>query len=170
MNKVIESNRLLFQTLTIDDHQYFHKLVTNPFGRKYLFDDHILSEEETIDILRTNERYFLEKSLGLWKIIEKDSFSPVGVTGLWFFFEEPQAQLLYVLSPDYTGKGYATESSKEVIKYAFTSLNYKYITASFDKMNTASKQVCERLNMKRCKELVVDGNCLLFYRLENTQT
>jgi ribosomal-protein-alanine N-acetyltransferase len=163
----MESNRLQFQKLGIEDHQYFHELMTNPFGRKYLCDDVILSEKETESMLQTNEDLFKEKSFGLWKIIDKKSLIPVGVVGLWFFFEEPQAQLLYILSPAHVGKGYATEASAEVIKYAFTHLNYEYIDASLDLPNNASGQVCERLGMVKFKELTYEGKPILFYRLEN---
>jgi [ribosomal protein S5]-alanine N-acetyltransferase len=170
VNITIESKRLLFHKLSIEDHQYFHKLVTNKLVRRYLFDDLILTEAETESLLQTNEHLFKTKSLGLWKIIEKKSLIPVGVTGLWFFFEEPQAQLLYILSPEHTGKGYATEASAEVIKYALTDLNYKYIDASFDTLNIKSGLVCERLGMMKFKETEWEGKNLLFYRLKKIRS
>ncbi len=162
----MESERLLFNVLSIEDHEYFHEIVTHPFGRQYLFDDLILSKEESEEILRTNQRHFKEKSLGLWKIVEKETLKPVGVVGLWFFFEEPQAQLLYILSSEYAGNGYATEGSAEVINYAFSYLNYEYIDASIDLPNTNSKKVCERLGMVKFKELNWEGKDILFYRLK----
>lgn len=55
----------------------------------------------------------------------------------------------YVFNPVYYGKGYATESCRSIIDYAFKKLNARRIVAMCNPENTASWKLLERLNMRR---------------------
>lgn len=82
----------------------------------------------------------------------KSNGAYAGFVGLWMFFDEKQPQLLYGLLPDKTGLGYATEASRAIIHYAFNELKFNYFIASCDTPHTASRKVCERLNMTMIEE------------------
>lgn len=58
-------------------------------------------------------------------------------------FEEPQAQLLYLLLPEFTGQGDATEGSATNKVYAFNELNYEYVDASFALPTIVSLKICQ---------------------------
>jgi RimJ/RimL family protein N-acetyltransferase len=61
--------------------------------------------------------------------------------------------------------GYATESSKAIVEYAFSSLRFKHLVASFDKPNTASEKVCQRLGMIKKEEKEINEKQTVFYTL-----
>lgn len=166
---ILNTTRLKLVPMNQNDFTLFHKTNTNSFVRKYLWDDEIIPETISIDILKTVEGKFKNEKWGLWKIIDKKSKNYMGYIGFWYFFDENYPQLIYAILPEFTKKGYATEASIKMIDFAFNTLNFKYLTASMDKPNEASVNVCKRLNMNMDKEKEIEGKPTLFFILHNVE-
>lgn len=147
------------------DEDLFHTMNTDPFIRKYLWDNEVMPRDTSREILAKNEAYFLKEGFGLWKIQLRKEKEPVGYTGLWYFFNEPQPQLLYVLKKEFTGRGIATEVCNIIIDYAFSRLGFNYLLASTDEPNLASQKVAERIGMKKSGVKQIDGKSTIFYRI-----
>lgn len=60
----------------------------------------------------------------------------------------------YVFNKNYHNKGYATESIKTLIDYAFKNWKTRRIIALCNPLNTSSWKLLERLNMRREGELI----------------
>ena len=60
-----------------------------------------------------------------------------------------QAEIGWVLAPDMTGQGYATEAARELVRVAFDELEVHRVWAQLDGQNEASARICERLGMRR---------------------
>jgi RimJ/RimL family protein N-acetyltransferase len=60
-----------------------------------------------------------------------------------------QAELGWVLHPDYAGHGYATEAVRELIRICFTDLGLRRVTANCFADNVASWRLMERVGMRR---------------------
>jgi [ribosomal protein S5]-alanine N-acetyltransferase len=150
--------------LLLEDFSIFETTMTDPFVRKYLCDDRILSKDELLDMMRQNHQTWMNASYGLFKVVTINTLSCVGIVGLWKFFDEAQPQLFYALLPEYTGVGYATEASRAVLKYALEALNVSYLDASFDTPNAKSRSVLERLGMQPLKDEIIDGKPISFFR------
>jgi [ribosomal protein S5]-alanine N-acetyltransferase len=58
-------------------------------------------------------------------------------------------ELGYVFNRKYQGRGYATESARSLLDYAFTKLGARRIIAMCSTKNTPSWKLLERLNMRR---------------------
>lgn len=58
-------------------------------------------------------------------------------------------ELGYVFNRKYQGQGYATESAKALLDYAFKDLGARHILAMCNPENTPSWKLFERLNMRR---------------------
>lgn len=58
-------------------------------------------------------------------------------------------ELGYVFGLSYQGQGYATESAKALLNYAFLHLNARRIIAMCSSKNTSSWRLMERLGMRR---------------------
>ena len=147
-----------------NDLEIFHKTNIDPVVRKFLWDDQEIPDSLSAEIIKEVEKRFREEQWGLWKIINSSNEDYMGYIGYWYFFDEKQPQLLYVLLPEYTGNGYATEASKELIKYAFEVLKFDYVLAAVDKPNEESVKVCKKLNMELVEEKEIEGKPTLFYR------
>lgn len=72
----------------------------------------------------------------------------------------------YVFNKNYWGKGYATESLKAIIKFAFSNLSARRIVAMCDPQNTNSWRLLERVGMRR--EGTLRQNIYFFVDENNT--
>lgn len=90
---ILRSLRLTLYLFTKNDHSYFHDLNIDTV-RNFLWDGQEVRVEATKDILEKNEEYFKEKSFGLWKLESKVNNKIIGYAGLWYFFNEPQPQVI----------------------------------------------------------------------------
>ncbi len=166
MNNVLETNRLTLVPFRPEEVALLHQTFTNSFVREYLWDNEIITLEQTEAIIRANQEHFKNEWWGLWKILVKPDQAYAGFAGLWFFFEEKQPQLLYGLLPHKTKQGYATEAARAVLTYAFEQLHFPYLIAACNSPHQASKNVRERLNMKVIAEKQVNNQATTFYRLD----
>jgi [ribosomal protein S5]-alanine N-acetyltransferase len=166
MKPILQTGRLTLAPFESQDQELLHHTFTDPFVRKYLWDDEIIAPEQTQDILQANDGHFKKEGWGLWQIRTKADDTYAGFAGLWLFFDEAQPQLLYGLLPDQIKKGYATEAAQAVIRYAFEQLSFSYLVAACDTPHTDSRKVCERLNMELLEEKEMDGKPTAFYRID----
>jgi RimJ/RimL family protein N-acetyltransferase len=75
----------------------------------------------------------------------------------WHSREHRAGEIGYVLAPEHTGHGYATEAARELLRLGFDAergLGLHRITARLDPRNAASARVAERLGMRREAHLV----------------
>lgn len=161
-----QTDRLSLEPFTPSDLELLHQLFTDEAIRQYLWDDLVIDVGQTEDILKVNEILLNTRGFGLWKVIHQQTKQVIGFTGLWFFFEEPQPQLLYGLLPVYWRQGFATEAARSIVRYAFSELGFDYLIAATDPPNEASSSVAIKLGMKMIESKVVEGKMTLFWRVE----
>jgi len=162
---ILESERLRLIPFSGQDRDVLHKMFTDPFIRKFLWDDKIIDLNTATDIINKNDDHFRKDRWGLWSIRLVGSGKLLGFVGLWIFFDESQPQLLYGLYEEFTGNGYATEASSLILRYAFDQLQFHYLTAAMDKPHRPSQQVAKRLEMKLFSEKLIEGRPTLFYKI-----
>ncbi|RXZ73289.1 GNAT family N-acetyltransferase [Agromyces albus] len=63
--------------------------------------------------------------------------------------EHAQVEIGWVLHPAFQGRGLAFEGAREVLRFAFESLNAHRVQALLASRNLASAALCERLGMRR---------------------
>ena len=165
---ILETERLILTQIVESDLNTLHKIFTDPYVRRYLCDGQIWSLDPVEEMLEQNTKLFEEKQFGLWFIENKSDRAIMGFVGLWYFFEEEQPQLIYALLPKALKKGYATEAATKIIEYGFDEPDFDYLVASCDRPNIESQKVAARLGMKQVESRIVDGNPILFFRLDKT--
>ena len=165
-NLTIPTPRCTLIPFLKQDEALFLEINTEPFVRRYLWDDEIITTETVKDILRQNQDLFENSGYGLWKMVLNANGEVAGYAGLWYFFDEPQPQLLYVLREAHSSKGLATEAAHAVMDYAFANLGFEYLLAATDEPHVASQQVALRLGMTLAEKRVENGKPTLFYRID----
>ncbi|MEA5595971.1 GNAT family N-acetyltransferase [Rivularia sp. UHCC 0363] len=165
MDLTFETQRLLLKPILESDLNTLHGILIDPYVRKYLCDDQILSLQKVEEMLVESQKLFNEQKLGLWLIQTKNE-EIIGFVGLWYFFDEKQPQLVYALLPEATKKGYATEAATKILEYCFNTLGYHHLLASCDHPNVDSRKVAQRIGMKQVEEKLVDDKPLLFFKVE----
>ena len=165
MNFKLQSERLHLTPFSQNDQKVLHSIFTNEHVREFLWDDEVIPESQTSEILSINETQFKKERCGLWKVqLRSDKETVCGFAGLWYFFEEPQPQLIYGLLPDFTGLGLATESSKTIIDYAYNTLGFQYLMAATDKPHKQSIKVLVKCGFKQTTERMIEGKPTLFFK------
>ena len=87
----------------------------------------------------------------------RDTGAVIGdVVLFWHDATDGHAEIGYVLHPDHSGQGYATEAGEALLGLAFGGLRAHRVTAHIDARNTASAAVARRLGMRH-EATYVDG-------------
>ena len=76
----------------------------------------------------------------------------IGSIGYWTD-DEGHHCIDYDFNPEYSGKGYATEAAKELVRYLFKEVGVPAVYGDCDVRNEASWKLMERLGFRRMEQL-----------------
>ncbi|MFF2909220.1 GNAT family N-acetyltransferase [Paenibacillus sp. NPDC057934] len=146
---VTTTERLLIRTLEMKDREAFFRYRAMPEVYKYQSwrPEDINEVEKFISdnlavVPNTSDSWFQVA------ICLKDG-QLVGDVGIHFMEDGFQVELGYTLSPEFQGKGYASEAVRAVIDYLFTGLGKHRITGSVDPDNLKSIKLLENLGFRK---------------------
>ncbi len=150
----IETERLMIRLVQPEDLDPLMKLWTDPDVTQFVGGPR---EEEDLkknfmEDIENPERYTYD----LWPVIEKESSKLVGHCGILDkeIEEKTEYELNYFFSKDVWGKGYATEVSQALKKYAKKELKLNRLVAIIDPENSSSQHVAEKVGMHMKTEIV----------------
>ena len=144
---ILETKRLILRRQTESDVDPLVALWSNPQVTRYLGgprDQQALRESFVQSALSP-----FSDEYDLWPVVEKESGTVIGHSGLLDKEVEgkTEVELVYVISPDRWGNGYATEIALGLTSYAFESLELDRIIALIEPENKASERVAIKLGM-----------------------
>lgn len=151
MSKIIkfETERLKLRQWNDNDYSAFADLNSDPKVMEYF--PSLMSKNESDEMASKIKSLISTKGWGFWAVEERKNSKFIGFVGLHEPLPElpfsPCVEIGWRLSKDNWGKGYATEAAKEVIKYAFESLELPEVYSFTPVENSRSRAVMERLNM-----------------------
>lgn len=167
MTVIIETNRLLLRTFTIDDAELIYDLNKDAEVTRYTFDP-MNNLEQAKEVL---EKVILPQYVlynhGRWAVHVKEQLEFIGWCGLKYRPERHEVDLGYRFKKSAWGKGYATEAAFACLKYGFEKLNMAKITGRAVPENVGSWKVLEKIGMVFIMEEVVDGHLSRTYELSN---
>jgi ribosomal-protein-alanine N-acetyltransferase len=161
----LETDRLFFRQLTLDDLDELYSLYRNPNVRRYVYEDAMTYEETSDELEWMIDVYSSQPGLGLWGTILRETNEFIGRCGLlqWTIEERPEVELTYMLAEKYWGRGLGTEAARALMKYGFEELKLPRLICCIDRENLASISVAETLRMTFEKEVDTgEGPELLF--------
>ena len=142
---LLDTPRCRLRPLGHADARELHALWTHPEVRRFLWDGEVIPLSQTRDLLSESCSRHAAGEYGLWAATLQDQTDLIGFSGFWPFHEPRRVELLFGLSPDFWGRGYATEIAAAMITYGREHLGMKAVLASTDEPNPASVAVLERL-------------------------
>jgi [ribosomal protein S5]-alanine N-acetyltransferase len=158
MNIIIETERLLLRTFTINDAQLIYDLNLDPEVTRYTGDplqdtDHALQVLENVIL----PQYALYNH-GRWAVLVKPHLEFIGWCGLKTRPErDNETDIGYRFLKNSWGNGYATEAAFACLKYGFEKLGLRCIVGRAMPENVASIRVLEKCGMQYvCDEIVDD--------------
>lgn len=173
MKIYLETERLILREMLPSDAEGMFELDSNKTVHRYLGTKPVKTIEDsqkTIDYVRNQ---YKNRGIGRWAAIEKSTGDFIGWSGLKFYFEESFNNhtnfydLGYRFIPRYWGKGYATESAKAVLDYAFKVLNIETVVGMADVENVASNIVLKKIGLKYIEDFSYNDQTVAWYELKN---
>lgn len=151
--KTIETNRLFLRAFLPGDEKLLFELDSNPVVHKYLENNPIATIEQAREIIEKIQGQYVKNGIGRWATIEKSSGQFIGWSGLKFITDVENNQtnfydVGYRFMPQYWGKGYATESAKAALEYAFNTIKLKEVIGTCHEENKASRKALEKCGLK----------------------
>jgi [ribosomal protein S5]-alanine N-acetyltransferase len=170
---ILQSGRLVLRPVRPQDHAVLHALFSQLGVRRFVFDDEIISSEQTTEIIRTSGDLFRTQQFGLWLAERRGDSSGaadfVGFGGLWYFRDPPELELLYGVADAELKQGYGREIARAVVDYGFTRLQMAEVRASTDAAHADSRRLLEVLGFTFERRAVVGQLDTVFYSLCNSR-
>ena len=168
MNIILQTDRLLLRTFTIEDAPLIYELNLDPDVVRYTLDP-ISDIDHAKQVLEQSilPQYALY-NYGRWAVHIKDGLEFIGWCGLKCRPERNEIDLGYRFMKKTWGKGYATEAAYASIKYGFEKLNLTRIVGRAMPDNTNSIRVLEKCGMTYIGEEIVDGHPAKTYQIVTT--
>ena len=141
----LKTDRLVLRKIKMEDLSDVHEYASDPIVPRYL----LWYPHKTLSFTKAYLKY-------LQKLYSKGKFydwgiefngKMVGTVGFTSFdFKSNSAEIGYVLGREYWGQGIATEAVREILKFAFETLDLSLICAMFLPENVQSRRVLEKCN------------------------
>ncbi len=167
MDIIIETDRLLLRTFTMDDAELIFTLNQDPEVIKYTMDPlrDIAHAEEVLSTIILPQ--YALYNYGRWAVHTKNDTNFIGWCGLKARPERNEIDLGYRFSKSSWDKGYATEAAFASLNYGFNNLRLPRIVGRAMPQNITSLRVLEKCGMKYIGEDIVDGHLAKTYEALN---
>jgi len=158
----LETERLFLRKLTIEDLEDIFAYGSDEEVSKYVTWDTHQKIEDSKSFLDFALGRYNDRKVAPWGIEYKENQRLVGtIDFVWWKPGHRTAEIGYVLSRDYWGKGIMTEAAKEIIQYGFEQMGLVRIQAKCFEENVPSARVMEKIGMSfegiMRKEMFVKG-------------
>jgi RimJ/RimL family protein N-acetyltransferase len=152
--KILETDRLIFRHVNIDDLDDLYALYCDPEVIKYIPDAPRSSEETRQELEWHMNGHPRHPELGLWATIHKASNQFIGRCGLlpWTIDQREEVEVAYLLAKQYWGQGLGTEAARAIAQYGFEQLHLYRLICLIDQENEASIRVARNIGMTFEKE------------------
>lgn len=166
----VETERLILRDIEEYDARGMFELDSDPAVHEFLGKKPIKTIEEARQIIQFVRNQYVKNGIGRWAIIDKKTDDFIGWTGLKY--EERLRQefsyydLGYRLRKKYWGRGIATETAIESLKYGFDKFDLKEIGAAADVNHTASNTILKKIGLQFVDQFDFDRMPHNWYKIE----
>ena len=173
MNIHIETERLIIRDIEEYDVEGIFKLDSDPDVHEFLGKQPITTIEQAREVIDYIRNQYIKNGIGRWAVIDKETGDFIGWSGLKYEDgvreEFNYYDLGYRFRKEYWGKGIATETAIESLKYGFEILNLKEIGAAADVHHAASNKVLKKAGLKFIEIFDFEGDPHNFYNLRKSE-
>lgn len=164
----IETERVRIRALTIIDAGFMMQLMNTATWIKNIGNRNINNKTAASNYIANNiiNSYHVN-GFGLFLVAQKKDNQSIGICGIIKREGLVLPDLGFAFLPEYEGKGFATEASKAVVKYASESLQIAELAGITKPDNLASIRVLEKVGMefKQMIQLPQDANEFSLYTM-----
>jgi ribosomal-protein-alanine N-acetyltransferase len=170
MQIFVETERLILREMLEEDLVGMYELDSDPEVHRYLGNRPLKKKEEALEIIRSVRQQYIDRGIGRWSVIEKESNDFIGWAGLKLEKKEinnyaDYYDLGYRLRRKFWGKGIGRECAFETLKYGFGNMDLKEIFAAAHIQNQASNKILRGLGLKYLETFKYDRSFHNWYRI-----
>lgn len=146
----LESNRLIYRELSVDDANDHFLIESDEKVAKYMDKEIVKSVGDSKKNIEKLISEYNNKNAIEWVIVDKGTKKYIGSIGYWKIIPEHfRAEIGYCLHPNYWGKGLMQEAMQEIISFGFEVLKLHSIEANVNPENYNSLKLLEKMGFKR---------------------
>jgi ribosomal-protein-alanine N-acetyltransferase len=144
----LETEHLILRKLRTEDLGDMHIYGSNDEVSKFVSWNTHQSLSDTKVFLDNILEQYEKKKIAFWGIELKENRKLVGtINFVSINLKHKKAEMGYILSQEFWGKGIMTEATKEIIKFGFEKMNFVRIEAKCMVENIGSQRVMEKAGM-----------------------
>ncbi|MFH6960331.1 GNAT family N-acetyltransferase [Flavobacterium aquidurense] len=172
MKEPIETERLILRELIASDDKGMFELDSNPNVHVFVGKKPVKDIEESRSHIKIIQQQYKDFGAGRWAVVLKESGEFIGWSGIKFITNEINQhkdfyEIGYRFIEKHWGKGYATESGKAFVDYAFDVMKVEALYAYADEGNENSRKILEKLGMRYVNSFEYEGELEIWYELKN---
>lgn len=149
------TERLAIRPFKSNDLQDVFNIYNNDDTCKYLLHDKWTHENMQEEFNKKLENNTLTKETILSLAVVNNS-KVIGDLSVWYTDIKDTVEIGYSFSNEASGRGYATEAVRGLVKKLFDELDVHRIQANLDARNKASQKLCERIGMRKEAHFIQD--------------
>lgn len=142
------TERLEIRPFKKDDLYATFDIYKNPDVCRYLLHDPWTSENRNEAFAKKLYNFTLTETspLNLAVVLQDEV---IGDLTVWYTGMKETVEIGYCFADSHSGKGFATEAVRGLVKELFNEFNIHRIQANLDARNVASQTLCERIGMRK---------------------
>jgi ribosomal-protein-alanine N-acetyltransferase len=146
----LESDRLKYRQITMEDSESFFEIRTNKNVMEFMGREEMKSISESENLIKSITETFKLGSGISWGIIEKSTNKLIGYFGFWRIDSSHcRGEIGFALHPNNWGNGYMKETAGKLIEYGFKEINLHSIEANVNPNNLPSIKLLEKLGFRK---------------------
>lgn len=156
---------LTLTQLNIRDFEYIKQYLSDIETTRYLPLERPYDEQEISKWFKDRLNHWQENEFGTFIIKESSTGLPIGYCGLEFAKKSKCVDIRYGISKKNWGKGYATRTAKQILKYGFNEINLSIIFGAAVHRNITSIHILKKLGMNPDKNFNLYGDIVSPYSI-----
>jgi len=163
---VIETERLIFRRLTLEDADELAALYSDPEVMRFF--GGVRSRQQAVEQIEECMRMYNKLGFSFWATIHKVDNRFIGRCGLLhqIFGDRHEYEVAYAIARAYWNQGLATEAARAIKDYAFDNFEFPRLISLIDPLNIASTRVAEKNGMRYLEDIVFRGHVCRCYAVD----
>lgn len=143
---VLETERCTLRAVTHDDAPDIFHIMSDARVTRYIGQQPMDSPEKAVERVRMFQKLFDEQTAIPWAVASREHGQLIGTCVFWNI-DRPnfRAEIGYILSPQWWGKGLMAEAVTAALIFGFTTMGLHSVEAQMDPENAASRRLLEKL-------------------------
>ncbi|WP_316788964.1 GNAT family N-acetyltransferase [Pedobacter frigoris] len=174
MKVFAETDRIILREIVMGDAPAMFEMDSDPEVHRYLGNNPVKTISEIEDAILFIRKQYTDFGIGRWAIVDKATGEFLGWGGLKYRTDTVIGHtgfydVGYRLLRKFWGMGYATESAKASVKYAFEKLKLDSVYAMADVENAASRNALLKTGLKITAQLDHEGTPCDWFELSRAE-